>query len=193
MVNTIIKEVDDLKSLVDEFSLYARLPKANLEPADINALIGEVVSLYKNAHRNINFIEHLQDDLPKVSIDGRQMKRAFMNIIENAVYSVNLKYLEKIGEDYKPEIRIFTELIEQGDKESGNKNLALKISFSDNGTGINDEIVQNIYEPYFSTKQGGTGLGLAITKNILMENNAQILVENNERGGADFIIFMPLQ
>ena len=193
LVNTIIKEVDDLKSLVDEFSLYARLPKANLEPADINALIGEVVSLYKNAHRNINFIEHLQDDLPKVSIDGRQMKRAFMNIIENAVYSVNLKYLEKIGEDYKPEIRIFTELIEQGDKESGNKNLALKISFSDNGTGINDEIVQNIYEPYFSTKQGGTGLGLAITKNILMENNAQILVENNERGGADFIIFMPLQ
>ncbi len=193
LVNTIIKEVDDLKSLVDEFSLYARLPRANLEPADINVLIREVVKLYKNAHRNIYFIAHLQDALPKVSIDGRQMKRAFMNIIENAVYSVNLKNLEKTVEDYNPEIRIFTELIEQADKENPNRKLALKISFSDNGTGINDEIIHNIYEPYFSTKQGGTGLGLAITKNILMENNAHIRVENNERGGADFIIFMPLQ
>ncbi len=192
LVNTIIKEVDDLKSLVDEFSLYARLPKANLESADINVLIGEVVSLYKNAHRNINFIEHLQDALPNVSIDGRQMKRAFMNIIENAVFSVNLKNLEKNGKGYKPEIRIFTELLEQTDKESLKKKHALKISFSDNGIGIKDEIMQNIYEPYFSTKQGGTGLGLAITKNILIENNANIHVENNERGGADFIIFMPL-
>ncbi|MGC8554316.1 MAG: sensor histidine kinase [Candidatus Acidulodesulfobacterium sp.] len=192
LISTIIKEVDDLKSLVDEFSLYARLPKANLEPADINVLIGEVVGLYKNAHRDIKFIEHLQDALPKVSIDYRQMKRAFMNIMENAVYSVNLKKLEKTAEKYEPEIRIFTELAEQEDKESRNEKLALKISFSDNGTGINDEIIQNIYEPYFSTKQGGTGLGLAITKNILMENNAQIQVENNARGGADFIIFIYL-
>ncbi len=190
LISTIIKEVDDLKSLVDEFSLYARLPKANLEPADINVLIGEVVGLYKNAHRDIKFIEHLQDVLPKVSIDCRQMKRAFMNIIENAVYSVNLKKLEKTKEEYEPEIRIFTELVEQADKESNNIKQFLKISFSDNGTGIKDEIINNIYEPYFSTKQGGTGLGLAITKNILMENNAQIQVENNARGGADFIIFI---
>ena len=191
-VNTIIKEVDDLKNLVDEFSLYARLPKANFEPAYINLLIGEVVTLYRNAHRNIHFIENLEDGLPEVSIDRRQMKRAFMNIIENAVYSVNLKSIEKIVFNYKPEIKIVTEFTKTAD--NGTKNGAvIRIIFSDNGTGIKDEIIQNIYEPYFSTKQGGTGLGLAITKNIMLENNAQITVKNNEKGGADFIIELPLE
>ena len=199
-VNTIIKEVDDLKNLVDEFSLYARLPKANFELTDLNSLIEEVVTLYKNAHRNIEFIGKLGGSLPKVFIDRRQMKRAFMNIIDNAVFSITLKSIEKVGGidaggpaadgfNYKPEILIVSEAV-RGETSNGG---IIRINFSDNGTGINDEVMQNMYEPYFSTKQGGTGLGLAITKNIMTENNAVISAKNNEKGGADFIIELPAE
>jgi len=186
-IDTIIKEVDDLKNLVDEFSLYARLPKANFESTDLNSLIGEVILLYKNAHRDIEFIPEFKGSLPEVFVDKRQMKRAFMNIVDNAVFSVTLKSFGKhggAGADYKGNITIKTELSAD---ENKNKNI-IRIVFSDNGTGINDEVMQNMYEPYFSTKQGGTGLGLAITKNIIMENNAFITAKNNERGGADFVI-----
>ncbi|MHB1545597.1 MAG: ATP-binding protein [bacterium] len=196
-IDTIIKEVDDLKNLVDEFSLYARLPKANFEFTDLNSLIDEVVMLYKNAHKNIEFIEELSDNMPKVFVDNRQMKRAFMNIIDNAVFSITLESINKIGggsgegtaaTGYKGSIKIITGQVKD-DNIGGNK---IRIVFSDNGTGISNEVMQNMYEPYFSTKQGGTGLGLAITKNIMMENNAVISAQNNEKGGADFIIELPV-
>ena len=193
-IDTIIKEVDDLKNLVDEFSLYARLPKANFELTDLNSLIGEVVMLYKNAHKNIEFVEKLGANPSRAFVDKRQMKRAFMNIIDNAVFSITLKSIEKVGGiaagagfNYKAEIRITTETAKD---ETANGDI-IRMIFSDNGTGINDEVMQNMYEPYFSTKQGGTGLGLAITKNIMMENNAAISAKNNEKGGADFIIELP--
>ena len=193
-IDTIIKEVDDLKNLVDEFSLYARLPKANFELTDLNSLIGEVVMLYKNAHKNIEFVEKLGANPSRAFVDKRQMKRAFMNIIDNAVFSITLKSIEKVGGiaagagfNYKAEIRITTETA----KDETAKGDIIRMIFSDNGTGINDEVMQNMYEPYFSTKQGGTGLGLAITKNIMMENNAAISAKNNEKGGADFIIELP--
>ncbi len=194
-IDTIIKEVDDLKNLVDEFSLYARLPKANFELTDLNSLIDEVVMLYKNAHRNIEFVEALGANPSMAFVDKRQMKRAFMNIIDNAVFSITLKSIEKVGGiaggagfNYKAEIVITTETAKD---ETANGSI-IRIIFSDNGTGINDEVMQNMYEPYFSTKQGGTGLGLAITKNIIMENNAVISAKNNENGGADFIIELPV-
>ena len=153
--------------------------------------------LYKNAHKNIEFIEELSDNMPKVFVDNRQMKRAFMNIIDNAVFSITLESINKIGggsgegtaaTGYKGSIKIITGQVKD-DNIGGNK---IRIVFSDNGTGISNEVMQNMYEPYFSTKQGGTGLGLAITKNIMMENNAVISAQNNEKGGADFIIELPV-
>ena len=195
-IDTIIKEVDDLKSLVDEFSLYARLPKANFELIHLNSLIDEAVMLYKNAHRNIEFVEDFRENTPKVFADKGQIKRAFMNIVDNAVFSITLKSINKIGGgpgggnagSYRGIIKI---TLEQVKNESSGIN-KIRIIFSDNGTGINDEVMQNMYEPYFSTKQGGTGLGLAITKNIITENNAAITAKNNENGGADFMIEFPV-
>ncbi len=184
MVDTIIKEVGDLNNLVDEFSLYARLPKANFEYVDVNNLINDVIPLYKNAHKDIEFITNFDKDLPEVFIDKLQMKRAFMNIIDNGVYSVLLKYPGRKEFGYDGRITIST-------SKNADENI-IQIVFADNGTGIKDEVMQNMYEPYFSTKQGGTGLGLAITKNIMVENNAQIRAENNTLGGASFIIKLKL-
>lgn len=189
-IDTIIKEVDDLKNLVDEFSLYARLPEADFHVSDINSLADEVVSLYRNAHKDIDFFVEFPEGPCYAVIDRRQMKRAFMNIIDNAVFSVLLKSMEK-PEGYKGQVKITAYKILPGGigvPGSSNQNASgiIKVVFSDNGTGIKEDVMQNIYEPYFSTKQGGTGLGLAITKNIAIENNASISASNNGLGGADF-------
>ncbi len=179
-IDTIIKEVDDLKNIVDEFSLYARLPRANFEYSDVNSLLTEAVSLYSNAHRDIEFKVDLDRGMPPLYIDRHQMKRAFMNLIDNAVYSIILKNTGRTGAGSNGKISVASKNLEEG--RGG------VITISDNGTGLSEEVVQNIYEPYFSTKQGGTGLGLAITKNIISENNADIRAENNEEGGATFTI-----
>lgn len=179
-IDTIIKEVDDLKSIVDEFSLYARLPKANFENADINALLEGVMPLYENAHRDVEFQTFYAGGLGQVFIDRQQIKRAFVNILENAIYSISLKNAGNKEPGFKGRIKVVT-----GNSADDN---FITIKFSDNGEGLTEESLQNMYEPYFSTKQGGTGLGLAITKNIMLENNAEIEAFNNAEGGADFII-----
>ncbi len=178
-IDTIIKEVNDLKGLVDEFSLYARLPKANFDYVNINLLLSESLTLYKNAHKDIKFIEVFDKEMPLLYIDKLQVKRAFVNIFNNAVYSIHTK--QKKGKSKnKNEITVITTF--DKDKETA------VIKISDTGAGIDAEVIQNIFEPYFSTKKGGAGLGLAITKNIITENNGWITAENNDQGGAVFII-----
>jgi two-component system nitrogen regulation sensor histidine kinase NtrY len=182
-VDTIIKEVDDLKNLVDEFSLYARLPKVNFDNVKVSLLLNESIALYKNAHKNIQFIELFDENMPLLYIDKLQMKRAFMNILDNAVYSINIK---QKGKESKDNNAITISTIFDEDRQIS------IIKFSDTGTGIDDEYIQNIFEPYLSTKKGGTGLGLAITKNIVTENYGTITAQNIINGGAEFIIELNL-
>jgi two-component system nitrogen regulation sensor histidine kinase NtrY len=183
-IDIIIKEVNDLKGLVDEFSLYARLPKANFNYADINLLIEESFSFYRNAHKNIQFIQkNISNDIPLVYIDRLQLKRAIINILDNAVYSINTnrKHIRESGINFIKAETFFN---------SERQTVIIKIS--DTGSGIEEENLANIFEPYFSTKRGGTGLGLAITKNIITENHGIIYAHNISGGGAEFIIEIKL-
>jgi two-component system nitrogen regulation sensor histidine kinase NtrY len=182
-IDIIIKEVDDLKGLVDEFSLYARLPKANFNYTDINLLIKESFSFYRNAHKNIKFIENFSKDIPPIYVDKLQIKRAIVNILDNAVYSINMN-----SKDGKKNCNNFIKA-ETLFKRTGQ---IVLIKISDTGSGIEEENIANIFEPYFSTKRGGTGLGLAITRNIITENNGKIYAENIQDGGAEFIIELKL-
>ncbi len=183
-IDIIIKEVDDLKGLVDEFSLYARLPKANFNYADVSLLIEESFSFYKNAHKNIQFIHNnISGALPPVYIDKLQLKRAIINILDNAVYSINTNR-KRIRE--KETNFIKAETFFNQEKQ------IVTIKISDTGSGIEEENLPNIFEPYFSTKRGGTGLGLAITRNIITENHGIIYAHNISDGGAEFIIEIKL-
>ena len=183
-IDIIIKEVDDLKGLVDEFSLYARLPKANFNYADVNLLIEESFSFYKNAHKNIQFIHNnISGDMPSVYIDKLQFKRAIINILDNAVYSININRKHKREKE--------TNFIKAETFFNQEKQI-VTIKISDTGSGIEEENLPNIFEPYFSTKRGGTGLGLAITRNIITENRGIIYAHNISDGGAEFIIEIKL-
>lgn len=172
---TIIKEVDELKTLVNEFSSFARMPASNPSPNDLNEIVGETIALYKTGHRNITFKAALDQTLPIVDVDRDQMKRVLINLIDNAVAAVA----------EQGEVRVETLYLEE---------LALaRLEVIDNGEGIPAEAKQRLFEPYFSTKKTGTGLGLAIVNNIIADHNGYIRVRDNTPTGTRFIIEFPVK
>lgn len=170
----IIQEARTIKSLVDEFSNFARLPKVEPKPADLRSLIDQTVTLFRGIFSQIDFEIDLGRDVPpSLQLDPDQMKRVFINIIDNAIEAMNKKG--------KIIIRAWYEKKEQ----------RVKVEIADTGPGISAEDKARLFLPYFSTKKKGTGLGLAIVNQIIREHNGSIQVENNSPTGAKFIIHLP--
>lgn len=174
--NTIIKQVDEIKLLVSEFSQFARMPKSNKAPADMTAIINETLFLYKQAHTNISFRIRIdaQGPVPTFSFDSEQMKRCFINLFDNAVAVL-------------PDGGI-VDIILEPDKEEEN----LFIHVCDSGPGISEDEKLKLFEPYFSTKKTGTGLGLAIVSTIVSDHSGYIRVHDNTPHGTIFTIELPL-
>ncbi len=171
---TIIQEARTIKSLVDEFSSFARMPKVDLRPADIRLLIDQTVSLFRGIFAQVDFDIVLGSDLPgSLQLDSEQIKRVLINIFDNAIEAMNKK--GRIG------INAYFE----------KKQKQVNIEISDTGPGISVEDRTKLFLPYFSTKKKGTGLGLAIVNQIIREHNGAIRVENNHPTGAKFIIQIP--
>ena len=171
---TIIKQVDELKQLVSEFSQFARLPKINQASADIVKMLEETLFLYKQAHPQITFTVKEKDDIPIFSFDSEQIKRCVINLLDNAV-----AVLPDSGT-----IDIILSLDEDG------KSIYLQVCDSGPGISKNDKI--RLFEPYFSTKKTGTGLGLAIVSTIIADHNGYIRVQDNSPHGSIFTIELPL-
>ncbi len=172
--NTIIKQVDEIKLLVSEFSQFARMPKINQAPADIQALLDETLFLYKQAHTNISFTVRAEDDIPIFSFDAEQMKRCFINLFDNAVAVL-------------PDGGTIDVILSISDGEE-----SIFIQVCDSGPGISEDEKLRLFEPYFSTKKTGTGLGLAIVSTIISDHNGYIRVHDNTPHGTTFSIELPL-
>jgi two-component system nitrogen regulation sensor histidine kinase NtrY len=173
--NTIIHQVTELKNLVNEFSNFARMPAVTPTPNDLNELINSSLILFKEAHRDIRFQFSPDPDLPIFKVDRDQMKRVFINILDNAVAAVDGGGVIEIEVKYDPSLQMVT------------------LEVRDNGCGIPDEDKTKLFEPYFSTKKAGTGLGLAIVSAIISDHNGYIRVRDNHPTGTKFIIDLPLQ
>lgn len=174
---TILREVASLKTMVDEFSQFARLPSAKPEPGDLNQTIRNVGEIYRDREGGIEIKLDLQPDLPTHNFDPEQIKRALVNLIENAIES----YEETVR--HKP-VMISSLLDQAGER--------IIIRVTDYGRGIAPENYAKLFQPYFSTKGRGTGLGLAIVRRIITEHFGRIYARGNEAGGSDFIIELPL-
>jgi two-component system nitrogen regulation sensor histidine kinase NtrY len=171
---TIIKQVEELKNLVNEFSQFARLPAAELAPDDLNEIAKEALFLFKEGHKEIHF--HFESgELPLLELDRDQIKRALMNLIDNAMAAV--------GEG--GEIRISTAY----DASLG----VVQLEVADNGCGLEPDVRARIFEPNFSTKKDGTGLGLAIVSTIVADHRGYIRVRPNEPKGTRVIIELPVR
>ncbi len=171
---TIIKQVDELKRLVSEFSQFARMPKINQAPADILKIINETLVLYQQAHRKILFTVGSEENIPIFSFDAEQIKRCLINLLDNAV-----AVLPDGGT---------IDIILSLDQEEEN----IYIQVRDSGPGISEEDKLRLFEPYFSTKKTGTGLGLAIVSTIVSDHSGYIRVQDNTPHGAIFTIELPL-
>ena len=169
---TIEREVMGLKVLVDEFSLYARLPAPSPAKVDFGEVVRSVVALY-GVHPGVRWDVRVDPDLGFVTVDPDQMRRALINLIDNAVAAVS-----GVG---------VVEVVARPWSGLG----SLRVEVADTGPGIAPAHRDKMFAPYFSTKPRGTGLGLAIVQRVVVEHHGSIRAEDNPGGGARFIIEIP--
>lgn len=172
---TILREVQGLKAMVDEFSRFARLPEVRLGPGDVNDVVRAAVNLYVDRD-DAAFEMKLADELPAAMLDQEQLKRVFVNLIDNAI--------EAPGEPDLPRV------ISVSTRHEPARDLVIA-EVSDNGIGIDPADYQKLFQPYFSTKGRGTGLGLAIVSRIIADHHGKIKAVANQPVGARFIVEMP--
>lgn len=173
----ILREVVTLKSLVDEFSRFARFPTARLAPTDLNAVVQDALELFQDRLDGVRVELKLAPDCPPIEADAVLLRRALANLIENA--------LEAMAEAPQRILGIETQL----DRSSA----AVEIAVADTGHGISPADKEKLFLPYFSTRTRGTGLGLAIASRIVTEHHGTIRVEDHLPNGARFVIRLPVQ
>jgi two-component system, NtrC family, nitrogen regulation sensor histidine kinase NtrY len=178
---TIIGEVGDLKRLVNEFAAFARMPHLNPVPGDLNALTEETVSNFRDANPAVNFEMSLAAQIPPVALDREAMKRALVNLLDNAVAAA----LSVTHDGARARIEVRTAV----DLQTG----VVTLEVCDNGPGIERRNRTRIFEPYFSTKKGGTGLGLAIVATIVTDHHGFVRVHENRPRGSRFVVEFPVK
>ena len=178
LTSTIIRQVGDLRNIVDEFSSFARMPKPVFRDENLQDIIGHAVFMFEVAHPDINFNYHPTSPAPMLISDRRQLGQAITNILKNAVESVQ----EKKKSD-PVEGAISVDILQNDGR--------IYIKVGDNGIGLPEDR-DRIMEPYITNRATGSGLGLAIVKKIVEEHFGEIKLEDAPGGGAIVtLIFTP--
>ncbi|HVN80991.1 MAG TPA: ATP-binding protein [Terriglobia bacterium] len=174
-VQTIVMEVATLKSMVDEFSRFARMPSATFTSSNLNAIIENTLSSYNGRFQDVNVVKNLAPDVPEIKLDPEQFKRVFVNLFDNA--------LEAMEHSTQKELTISSRFYPQRE--------TVEVVVIDTGHGISSTDKDKLFLPYFSTRKRGTGLGLAIVNRIIADHKGYIHVEDNQPCGSRFVIEIP--
>jgi nitrogen fixation/metabolism regulation signal transduction histidine kinase len=167
-VKTIVDQVDAMKRLVNEFRDYARLPAAELQAVDINALVTDILQLYEPGADQCLVSMELDPACPMVRGDPQQLRQVIHNLVQNGQDATD-------ANSAKHEVIVRT----QWQERSGR----VRLSVLDHGAGFSDNILKRAFEPYITTKTRGTGLGLAVVKKIADEHGARIDIGNRTQDG----------
>jgi len=171
--DTVLRQSQKLLKIVDEFHQFARMPKPELKPCNLNDVISEVLSLYSVLPEGIEISPKLSTNLPQISADSEQLSRAFQNIVKNAIEAMSDGGTLTVSTEIVPSEQI-------------------QIKFTDTGIGMSNETKDKLFMPYFTTKEKGTGLGMAIVQQIIVEHDGVIAVESKVGLGSTFTITLPL-
>lgn len=175
---TIVRQVEAMRDMVNAFSEYARAPQMNRAAIDLNRLISQVADLYP-AHHSLAFVRlELDPKLPLVSVDAVRIRQVLHNLIRNS--------LEALEDSARPEIVVSTRL------RQGKQGPRVEITVHDNGPGFPLEDREKIFEPYVTTKSKGTGLGLAIVRKLVDEHSGQVHIDSGPGEGATVRIVLPI-
>lgn len=172
--DTIAREVETVRTLVDEFSQFARFPAAQLRPAHLNDVVESGLAVFHGRLDGIQVERDLAVDLPAVSLDPEQVKRVVVNLVDNAAEAMHDQPLRRLYISTQSPSPDIVELV-----------------VADTGCGIAAADREKLFLPYFSTKERGTGLGLAIVNHVLGDHQATIRVEDNRPTGARFVVEFP--
>lgn len=170
---TIVSQVAAMKNMVTEFANYARAPAARMVALDMHQLLNEVMGLYEANSSPITL--HLGAQQTWLNGDATRLRQVIHNLLQNAH--------DALQQTAHPQIILATE--NTGDS-------ALKLMVRDNGSGIPEQLLGRLFEPYMTSKQKGTGLGLAIVKKIVEEHGGKISIENQPTGGTCVSVILPL-
>ncbi len=172
-VNTIVTQVQALKTLINEFRDYARLPSAKLAPLNLNDLVNDVMALYGQALEQGTLSLDLAPDLPQIQGDAALLRQVVHNLVQNALDAA-LDATRDKPEHAPPHVIVRTDTPRNEDGSIR----AVRLAVRDNGPGFPDKVLRRAFEPYLTTKAKGTGLGLAVVKKIADEHKALVRIRN---------------
>ena len=176
--HTIVNQVDAMKKMVNAFSEYARVPQISMKPMDLNQLVREVLDLYRSSELKTQILEQLTPENAWIEGDNGRLRQLLHNLLKNA--------LEAVKDVADARITVTTRNID------GDRRNRIELCVEDNGPGIEAGVLENIFDPYVSTKPKGSGLGMAIVKKIIEEHGGTISAGSSEDGGAQIRIHLLL-
>ena len=174
--HTIIQQVEAMKSMVNAFTDYARSPSPHQQPVDLNQVLEAISVLYEEDNVDVEIRLDLDKALPEVEADDVRLRQLLHNLIKNSLESL----------EGKGWIRLQTALAEEGGRYWA------ELSVADSGRGIADEVADNLFDPYVTTKTTGSGLGLAVVQKIVDEHGGSVRVGKPDEGGALFSVRLPI-
>ena len=173
--HTIVQQVEAMKSMVNAFTDYARSPSQKPESLNFNEMLEEVTTLYDENNTDVTIELELDPSVPLIIADGVRLRQLVHNLVKNSLENIETSGWIKLCTRCMQDLGIqYIELVVE-----------------DSGDGIADEVADNLFDPYVTTKTTGSGLGLAIVKKIVDEHNGVVWVEKSEQGGARFILRLP--
>ena len=174
--HTIVQQVEAMKSMVNAFTEYARSPQSVSERLDINAMLEEIALLYHQDNTEVTIDLKLDRSIPEIEVDNVRLRQLVHNLVKNSLETL-------CGKGW---IRLQTACVAKSGRHW------IEFTVEDSGNGIADEVAQNLFEPYVTTKSSGSGLGLAIVQKIVDEHGGSVRVGRSARGGAKFSVLLPL-
>jgi two-component system nitrogen regulation sensor histidine kinase GlnL len=182
----VLKEVQRVNRIVEELLDLSAPRSLNLVGVNLHKVLAHIVFLEQQATegKNITFQRHLDPSIPPILADEGRITQLFLNIVKNAVEAVGDSGIIEISS------RIVSEysMTQKGERRSR----MVAIEVADNGTGIQPEAIENLFTPFYTTKEKGTGLGLAICQKIVAEHRGMIRVDSDNSRGTTFTIMLPL-
>ncbi len=175
-VSSIITEVDNLERMLREFADFAKLPMPQPAPVRLSDMLEEVAVVYRNLSTLVQIDLHEVPESLTVTVDRDQMKRVFANLFTNAIQA-----MPKGGQ-----LTLHADVVKKGHSS------LCRIAVHDTGTGIPEQDVERVFDPYFTTKKDGTGLGLAIVQRIVFDHKGSVWAESDGANGTTFFIDLPL-
>nr|WP_245218429.1 PAS domain-containing sensor histidine kinase [Rubellimicrobium aerolatum] len=182
MTDVIVRQTEDLRRIVDEFSRFARMPEPDRRDSDLTALVRDAVTLQEAGQPGVRFETVLPAQAVPAEVDPTMISQALTNLIKNAGEAIESRQEQGPEEGFVPTIRVA--LTVQG--------RVARVAIEDNGIGLPEDRAR-LFEPYVTTRAKGTGLGLPIVKKIIEEHGGTLALEDGEGRGARAVLRLPIK